>query len=134
MKKVMLVLMSICLFVACSSDNEENEPKMKTSIVYTQNVIDLDVNVVIGYYKDGLCLKIASLGDIKKGEISKEIFITDPSITEVFVFSDYAAPNGEANKIDETYTIQKNSKNTIEPSKGVKVIGVDKKDKTQYPH
>lgn len=136
MKRMMLVLMSIALFAACSSDNEENEPEMdKTSLVYKSDALGIDKNVVVGYYKDGLCLSLAKLGNIEGGETSKEIIITDPSILEVVIFYEGRAElNGEANRIDETYSIKKNTKNIIEPSKGVKVVVVSKDDKTQYPH
>lgn len=135
MKRMMLVLMSIALFAACSSDNEENEPEMdKTSLVYKSDA-NGDNNVVVGYYKDGLCLRLAKLGNVKEGETSKEVVIDDASIKEVVIFyDDFMKPSEKANRIDEVYTIKRNTKNIIEPSKSAKIVSVSKDDKTQYPH
>lgn len=136
MKRMMLVLMSIALFAACSSDNEENEPEMdKTSLVYKSDMPGGDKNVVVGYYKDGLCLRLAKLGNVDEGETSKEVVIDDASIKEVVIFyDDFMKPSEKANRIDEVYTIKRNTKNIIEPSKSAKEVSVSKDDKTQYPH
>lgn len=131
MKKLLYILFAVTLFNSCSSDDEPVTPTQDyTSFTIMQNQIDNEPNVVVGYKVDGKYKKVASLGDLKKGIPSSEIKITDNSISELYIFSDYMGTS----RSNITFTLKKNIKNVFEIPANAKGIEVkDKSDPTQYP-
>ena len=106
---------------------------------YTSFVVGHDLdgdfkNVVAGYYNDGYCLRIAELGNLQSGIYSKEVVITNDTLTQVYLFADYYANNEEAIRFDTVYILQKNKKNIFIRQRYTRNSGVDKNDPTQYPH
>jgi hypothetical protein len=138
MKKLLFLLVLI-FAVSCAEDDGETEPEQDyTSFTFIHHEDVVLPNCVIGYYKDGLCLKIAEIGDLSKDKISPEIIVEDPNIVDIYLFSDYLPMYGDnqlwVKKIDATYTLKAKSKNNFELDGDASGILVDKYDPTQYPH
>ena len=130
MKKLSLLFLLPILLFSCSSD--DNEPKQDyTSFVFMQPYIDIQSNVVIGYKNEAsIYVKVADLGDLKKGVYSNEIRV-NKNISELCLFSDHPYPTF---RLDTSFKLTKNIKNIFIPEEKTKGIEVkDKKDPTQYP-
>lgn len=129
MKQLLTIILLFPLFIACSSDDDDNTQDYTSFTVSNKSSIDLP-NVVIGYLNDGKYKKISTLGDLKKGETSIEVNITDNNISTLYLFTDY----NNVVKADITFTLQKNKKNNFELPSGISGTSVtDKTDPTQYP-
>lgn len=134
MKQLLYILLGITLFTSCSSDDDPVLPEptqdyTSFTVVYNANVEKLP-NCVVGYKKDGKYFKIASLGDLKKDIPSQEVKLTDNTITEIYIFTDYM----NVIRFDDVYSLEKNKKNAITIKNGTGGIKVtDKTDETQYP-
>ena len=129
MKKLFLLLISVCLFAACS-DSDDKPKQDYTSFVFYQTANVNLTNCVAGYKKDNKYYKIGELGDLSKGKYSPEIKMEDNSITEIYFFTDY---NGCV-RFDAIYNLTKYKKNILElleTTRGIKVT--DKTDPAQYP-
>ena len=132
MKKLLYILLTVCLFTACSSDDDNNDQTQdytSFTFIYHANV-DYFPNCVAAYKKDNKYYKIADLGDLKKDISSKEITINDKSIKEVYLFTDYLSTI----RFDAVYSLKDNTKNNFvisENTKGIEIL--DKTDQTQYP-
>jgi len=130
MKKILFILSIICIFAACSSD--DNTDQDYTSFVIVTNEDVNLINSVAGYYtKDGYCKKIGNLGDLTKGKYSNEIKIDIDTLNFIYLFSDYPF---KSTKSDTVFKLKKNQKNIFELGKYTKGIGVDPNDNKQYPH
>ncbi|GAB6010140.1 hypothetical protein [Dysgonomonas reticulitermitis] len=133
MKKLFTFILLATFFISCSSDDDNNTQDYTSFVVTLQNTESSDLiltNCVAGCKKDGKYIKLGDLGDLSKGKQSKEITITDNSVTDVYIFTDYNA----VNRLDILFKLNKNQKNIFEIPKGTKGIGVtDKTDPTQYP-
>lgn len=115
--------------MGCSSD-DDNETQDYTSFTVMQNTIEIQPNTVVGYKKDGKYYKVADLGDLKKGVPSSEVKLTDNSITEIYVFTDY---NGGV-RLNIIFSLRNNLKNVFLIPESTGGIGFsDKTDPTQYP-
>lgn len=131
MKQLLYILLGITLFTSCSSDDDNIPIQEYTSftVVYNANIEKLP-NCVVGYKKDGKYFKIASLGDLKKDIPSQEVKLTDNTITEIYLFTDYFG----GRRFDDVYSLKKNIRNSILIKDGTKGIDItDKSDPTQYP-
>lgn len=129
MKQLLYILFAVTLFTACSSD-DENDTQDYTSFTVMHNANVELTNSIAGYKKDGKYYKVADLGDLKKGVPSSEVKLTDSSITEIYVFTDY---NGVV-RLDITFSLKQNQKNTfVIPSTTSGTSITDKSDPTQYP-
>lgn len=131
MKKLLYLLLILPLFVACGSDDDDNVTPTQdyTSFTIMQNEIEDQQNTVVGYkLADGTYKKIAELGDLKKGVVSKEVKLADNSITEIYIFSDY---NGGV-RLAKSYKLIPRVKNEFILSGGG-IAFTDKTDPTQYP-
>lgn len=133
-----LIIITSLLFCSCSSDEDKDNQIEQdyTSFTFMHNS-DLTLpECVIGYYQDGLCKKIAELGDLIKGQESKEIRVDDDFITEVFFFTNYAPIDIglTVKKMDATYKLEKNKKNRFIIDPNTNVIRVEKNNPTEYPH
>lgn len=131
MKKLLTLLLLTTLFVACSSSDDDTPTQDYTSFTVMQNEIENQQNTLVGYkLADDTYKKIADLGDLKKGVYSQEVKLTDNSITEIYIFSDYN--NGI--RFDKTFKLTPNTKNTIQIPRETKGIEfTNKADPTQYP-
>lgn len=134
MKQLSLLLL-LPFFFSCSSDDKEAdniEPTQDyTSFVFVHNEPVNFINSVVGYYtKEGLCKKVAELGDLTQAKQSKEIKIENDNITELYFFTDYISPR----RLDAVYKLKKNSKNIFEIDRNTSGITVDKDNKQEYPH
>jgi len=132
MKKLLYILFAVCLFTACSSD--DNEPTQDyTSFTVTINSSSVFNDCVAGYKVDGKYKKLGDLGELTEGKTSPEIRLTDNSITEIYIFADLGGGTGVV-RADATYTLEKFKKNIITVIKNTKGISVtDTTDPTQYP-
>nr|DAM03171.1 MAG TPA: protein of unknown function (DUF4969) [Caudoviricetes sp.] len=129
MKKLLTLILLTALFMGCSSD-DDNETQDYTSFTVMQNTIEIQPNTVVGYKKDGKYYKVADLGDLKKGVPSSEVKLTDNSITEIYVFTDY---NGGV-RLNIIFSLRNNLKNVFLIPESTGGIGFsDKTDPTQYP-
>ncbi len=129
--KKLLALFVVFAAAACSGSNEP-DPNAPTTFVFIHNIENHTLpNCVAGYYADGLCHKIAELGDLSKaGQQTEEIIITDETITDVFFFADM----GTTVHFNRTFTLTKNIKNVFLLSEDIRGIRVDKDNPNQYPH
>lgn len=142
MKKLSLLLLLPIFLFSCSSDDKEVEPKELpneeptqdyTSFVFeAPSVTDYILeNCVAGYYtKDGLCKKIADLGNINLQNPSKEITVTNDTLVNVYFFADILGTK----RFKPVYKLEKNKKNIFKISENTTGIEVDKEDPKQYPH
>lgn len=130
MKKLLLILLIVPLFISCSSDDDE-QTQDYTSFVVTNQSSQVDLpNVTVGYLIDGKFKRITALGDIKANGKSEEYILSDNNIKGVYFFSDYAG----VIRINKEFTIKKNAKNLFNLSGDIQTISVtDKTDPTQYP-
>lgn len=129
MKKLLYLLFAVTLITACSSD--ENEETHKTSFIVS--IFDgFEYTKCVAGYKlpDGTYKKIADLGSLRRGDFSKEIFINDENIKEIYIFSDYS---GETLSFNTVFTLTKNTKNTIIVTDLSSTKVTDKTDPKQYP-
>lgn len=129
MKKLLLLLITLPLFLACSSEDDNGQDY--TSFIVTIDAAPTFPNCVAGYKQtDGTFKKIASLGDLTKGKYSSEVKIDYNIITEIYLFTDY----NNVVRFDAVYQLKKNTKNTITVANGTGGISItDKTDPTQYP-
>ena len=87
MKKLAILAVAILFFAGCK-DKPQPEPYQDyTSFVFL-NATQIGtpptfINCIAGYYKDGLCIKVADLGSIAPGKYSREIKVSDEKITSV---------------------------------------------------
>lgn len=76
-KTIFLLLMFPLLFIACGSDDDDNEPKQDyTSFTIKNGYIAEDplFGIVVGWQDaEGYWHRIDSIGDIEKGKTSKEV-------------------------------------------------------------
>lgn len=129
MKKLLTLILLTALFMGCSSD-DDNETQDYTSFTVMHNANVELTNSIAGYKKDGKYYKVADLGDLKKGVPSSEVKLTDKSITEIYVFTDY---NGGV-RLNITFPLRNNLKNVFLIPESTGGIGFsDKTDPTQYP-
>ncbi len=129
MKKYILLLLILPLFIACSSDDNEETQDYTSFTIHNKSDVYLP-NVIIGYLVDGKYKKIVNLGDIRKDEISNEIKITNSSIKEIYLFCDYLGTI----RADISFIISENKLNKFVLLSGIKGIAVkDKSDPLQYP-
>jgi hypothetical protein len=138
MKKLLLFLL-IALCASCTKVEVEVDPEQGyTSFTFVHHETIVLPECVIGYYKDGLCIKIAELGELPKDKVSPEIVVEDPNIVDIYFFTDYrAVKDGEylwVRKLNATYTLRANMKNNFEMGPETGGIMVDKYDPAQYPH
>ncbi len=133
MKKILhiiSVVVSVAVCVSCS-EPESRQTQDYTSFVFIHNFNDLVLpNCVAGYYADGLCHKIANLGDMTKGKYTPEITLEDDAITEIRLFTDYFG----GVVFRRTFQIAKNKKNVFELREDDYSNEVDINDPSQYPH
>ncbi len=130
MKKLILLFVAAIAFAACSPGDDTN-PNASTTFVFIHNIENHTLpNCVAGYYADGLCHKIADLGDMTKGKFTPEITITDETITEIRLFTDYVG----GVVLRRVFPITKNIKNVFELREDDYSNKVDILDPTQYPH
>jgi hypothetical protein len=127
----------VVLCASCSKGDSEPEQGY-TSFTFVHHETVVFPECVVGYYKDGLCIKIAELGELSKDEVSPEIVVEDPDIVDIYFFTDYLPFMLDGNlmviKSDTIFTLKANMKNnfTIEPE--TRGINVNKDDPMQYPH
>jgi len=130
MKKLLLILFTVSLFISCSSDDDNDQDY--TSFVFEQTVDVTLPNCVAGYKKDDKYYKLGNLGELSKGKQSPEIRISDNSINEVYFFTDY----NSIIRLDYVFTLNKNKKNIFkltENMKGIIIGEIGKSDPTKYP-
>lgn len=130
MKQLLYLLFAVTLFTSCSSDDDPVISQDYTSFSVVHNEDVTLFNSVAAYKKDGKYIKIASLGDLKKGVPSAEAKLTDTSITEIYLFTDYLG----GIRFDAIYTLKPKVKNTITIASGTKGKEIkDKTDSSEYP-
>jgi len=129
MKKILFTLLTLIVLFSCGENKELEQDYTSFSIM--QNEIEEQPNTVVGYYNNGLCLKIAELGDLKKGVYSDEVIVNNDTLTHIYVFSDYIYPSF---KMDTVLILKKNRKSTFQLQRHTKGIEVDQNDPCQYPH
>ncbi len=131
MKKLILLFVAAVAFAACSP-GDDPDPNAPTTFVFIHNFENFTIpNCVVGYYSDGLCHKIADLGDMTAGKPTPEVTLTDDAITEIRLFTEYENP---VNLLRRSFPISKNIKNVFELQEDDYSDWVDKNDPTQYPH
>lgn len=140
MKKLLYILFAVCLFTACSSDDDDNtEPKQTyTSFVVTNNFSGTAKNIVVGYrLSDGTLKKVADVGDLESGKTSKEFNIDYSTIKALSLFYDAVKADGTIGNTSPIFldkSIQENEKNVLELPKGFMTDQIaDKNDPTEYP-
>lgn len=136
MKKNLFYLFILAFGVmntACSDDDDNGGGnKTNTSFVITYaNDATLE-NVVTGYFaKDGKCKKIAELGNLKKGDTSKEVTVDYDVVKEVYVFFDTPSPSI---MWSIPIKLEKGKKTTFTLTKDGEMLFANPKDDTKYPH
>ncbi|MDU1904561.1 MAG: hypothetical protein E6772_07235 [Dysgonomonas sp.] len=88
MRNLVLLLLSITLFVSCSDDDDDNIQDFTSFVFYTTEDLKFP-NCIAAYKKDGNYYKIGELGTLEKDKQSSEIRVTDNTIKEIYLFSDY---------------------------------------------
>jgi hypothetical protein len=142
MKKLLLFLL-IALCASCTKVEVEVDPDPDpeqdyTSFTFAYHGAVVFPECVVGYYKDGLYIKIAELGELSKDKVSPEIIVEDPNIVDIYFFTDYLPYRLDGRfmvkQLDATYTLRANMKNNFTIEQGTRGIEVNKYDATQYPH
>jgi hypothetical protein len=134
MKKLLLIF-AVAVAAACTKvpqggEEPEIDPNAPTTFVFIHNFKTLVFpNCIAGYYADGLCLKIADLGDMVKGVPTPEITLTDDAITEISLFTDYVG----GVVFRRSFPIVKHTKNVFELREDDYSNEVDKEDPSQWP-
>lgn len=129
MKQLLTILLLFPLFIACSSDDDDNTQDYTSFTVMHNANVEL-TNSIAGYKKDGKYYKISDLGNLKKGVPSSEIKLTDNSITEIYIFTDYAGTR----MFKDPYVLKPYTKNNIIiPSDASGTPIADRSDPAQYP-
>lgn len=125
MKKLLLIMLCMPLFLAC--DNEEEEYNTKILISTTDN--SLLPNNALGYYDEsGRCILIADVGNINN--TPKEITIKNKNYDKVYLFSKFVI----AIKFDTVFSIKANQVNEIILDESTMADTVDGNSIYQYPH
>jgi len=140
MKKIALLLL-LPLFIACSSDDDNNDPvnaQDYTSFVVTNNFSGTAKNIVVGYrLSDGTLKKVADVGDLEANKTSKEFKVDYATIKAVSLFYDAVKSDGSIGTTSPVFldkTIQEKKKNVLELPKGFMTDQIaDKNDPTEYP-
>lgn len=110
MKKILYILFAICLFTACSSDDDSEQTQNYTSFIVTIETSNKLKNCVAGYYtSDGLCKKLGDLGELTRGVYSPEIRVNIDTLTQVYVFTNTTKPL----RFEKPYILTKNIKNIL---------------------
>ncbi len=136
MKQILILILTLPLFIACSNDKEDEPTQDYTSFtfVYHADVISFP-NCVVGYKVGDEYKKLAELGDLAKDIPSKEVIVDDESIEEIYLFTDYTASIFYVGvRFDDIYTIKKNKKNEFlikEDTRGIPFT--DKNNPLEYP-
>ncbi|MFV0341002.1 MAG: hypothetical protein ACK5MA_10340 [Parachlamydiaceae bacterium] len=134
MKKILYILFAVCLFTACSSDDDVKESDVDTTIFVEQWIMPSMDNVVIGYYENNSCSLLHEVGSLKISKPTKEIIIPS-DISNVSIFFDYydqMATKTITYKLNKQFPIKKHNKNSLIIDK-TEYTEVSKTDKTQYP-
>lgn len=130
MKKILTLLLLATFFMGCSSDDDKGDTPRTSFIVSIFDSFE-HTKCVAGYkLSDGTYKKIADLGSLWRGDFSKEIFISDENIKDIYIFSDYS---GETLRFNTVFTLTKNTKNTIIVTDLSSTKVTDKTDSKQYP-
>lgn len=130
MKKLLLILITLPLFVACSSDETESDWQEYTSFVVWHGEDITLINCVAAYKNNGKYYKLGNLGNLLPNKQSNEIVVENESVNEIYVFTDY----GSTRRLDIIFTLKENYKNVFEipgDTKGIPIT--DNTDPTQYP-
>jgi len=116
--------------MSCDKQNQEPEQDY-TSFVFIHHVTAEFPNCVAAYLDvNNNYIRIASIGTLKKDVESQEITLTDESISEIYLFTDYLSPR----RFDAVYKVKKLTKNIFEIIDGTGGISVDDiTDPSQYP-
>lgn len=139
MKKLYIfLLLPFFIMFACSNDNNETEPTQDyTSFIFElPSTVSYDFpNCIAAYKKDNEFHTIAKLGTLSAIVPSKEITVTDESITEVYFFTDFGVMDAatDGNRFDAIYKLSKNKKNIFHIEANTRGIHVKKSDPTKYP-
>lgn len=130
MKQLLYILLGITLFTSCSSEDDNEPIQTDTSFIVTIDATPEFPNCIAAYKKDGKYYKLGDLGTLTKGKYSPEVKVTDTSISEIYIFSDYM----NIIRFDAVYSLEKDKKNSIIVQNGTGGIKVtDKTDQAQYP-
>ena len=131
MKKLFYLLLSVCLFCACSEEPEQTQDY--TSFTITLNV---ETNVFgdtkTGYFNDaGECILLGEHGTLKPGVTTDE-FIMSEFHESIYLFYE----NSDYVRLEKPFTIKKNQKNNIilSEDKPVKAIRIIEKTIYNWPH
>ncbi|MDR1937315.1 MAG: hypothetical protein LBQ73_02290 [Tannerellaceae bacterium] len=133
----LFILILLPTLLACSKGDDPEPEQDYTSFTFVHHVDATFPNCVVGYYRDGLCFKLAELGDLQRDKESKEFVVEDDDISDIYLFSDYYPYFIDGYwviKFDATYRIRNNKKNNFTISADTKGIYVNKNDPVQYPH
>ncbi|GAB6010236.1 hypothetical protein [Dysgonomonas reticulitermitis] len=147
MKKYIYILFAVCLFTACSSDNDNTDPETPNNPQnYTSFVIKNEAstgelkNIVTGYKQPDNSLKlIANLGNLKAGETSKEITIDYSKTKEVLIFIGELSSGNYSDVLIVTnyknFVVKENTKNIYTLPKDImmQLTNVNHSDAKEYP-
>lgn len=118
----------------CSKTNKDDEGSVKNTSFVVENTVDATQrNVVAGYFtRDGNCKTIAVIGDMNYKQGSKDIRLTDPDISEVFLF--VTRGSGESYKLTPGFKVEEDSKNIFNIADSMQPHYAREDDEKQYPH
>jgi len=128
MKKLLTIIFLSVLFISCSSDDDENTQD------YTSFTVEIDSsnkfeNCIVAFREDNKFYKIAELGTLTKGIVSREIKLRDYK-EEIYIFADFS----KTIRFNDVYILKPNKNNNIIVKNGTGGITIDDtKDPTQYP-
>lgn len=117
--------------VTISQNKTVVNPNAPTSFVFIHNIENHTLpNCVAGYFdEDGYCWKIADLGDMTTGKYTPEITLTNETITEIYLFTDYFS----GVVLRRSFPVRKNMRNVFKLREDDYSNEVDKNDPKQYP-
>ncbi len=140
MKNILYILFTVCLFTACSSDDDNTDPEIPQN--YTSFVVACETdaqvvkNCVLGYRgEDKIWIRVASLGDINGKKESKEITVDYAKTKDLTLFFDIYQ-DGVYSKTfadDNKYTLTENKKNKFIIASMFSSHEVNKEKADQYP-
>lgn len=130
MKKLLALLLILPLFAACSDDKDEPSQDYTSFVFYTNENVKFG-NCVAAYLdKNNDYRRIAEVGNFTLNSPSKEIRITDESVSEIYLFTG----SNIKSRLDAVYKLKQKKKNSFEIIQGTKGLEVfDETDSKQYP-
>jgi hypothetical protein len=130
MKKLLILLFTVCFFTACSGDDPIEQTQNYTSFIISGVKTNIFINTKSAYFNEkGECILLGEHGTLQPNVNSDEFIMTEFR-DSIYLFYDY----GDGMRLEKPFRPQKNKKNNFVIAKDA--MGIDIMEKTIYnwPH